>query len=74
MPNINLKYFAIAIMALSVLIVAGALLFSLLNKPKITAPPAPQSEATQSAIPALQTPKRDTGGSGVGYPPPGEDE
>lgn len=51
MNNFNLKYFAIAIIALSVLIVVGAFIFSLLSKPKITSSPTQQSEATQSAIP-----------------------
>lgn len=73
MSNINVKYLIIAVIALSALIVAGASVFSLLNKQKITSTPSEPNQATQSAIPKpFKAPERDIGGSGRGVLP--EDE
>lgn len=52
MNNFNLKYLVIAVITLSVLIMAGAVIFTLLKKPitKSTLPPKPASiTATPSA-------------------------
>lgn len=60
MPNINLKYFIVIILSLSILIIVGAFIFSLIKPAskstsnltnKLQQVPSPkQNQATQSAI------------------------
>lgn len=58
-PKVSLKYLIIGVVSLSILLIAGSLIFGLFNKPK-------QTGSNQRIPPATSRPPLEGGGGGKG--------